>query len=81
MKHGKDSTELRHLVAQKRREGRLPRMSTARTWAGESTGAVCVLCEIPIHAGQIEYEVEWRKGTDTEVLRFHELCYRLCSEA
>jgi hypothetical protein len=80
MRPSKDPTELKRMAAEKRHEGRLPRMSTARTWAGNGSGAVCVLCESPIDTGQIEYEVEWRQAIGTEVLRFHELCYRLCSE-
>jgi hypothetical protein len=81
MRYGKDSTELKRIAAEKRRQGHLPRICAARTWAGNGSGAVCVLCEAPIDASQIEYEVEWSKGIDTELLRFHELCYRLCSEA
>jgi hypothetical protein len=80
MRHTKDATELKRLVTEKRRLGRLPRISTARTWAGEGSGAMCMLCDIPIDAGQIEYEVEWQDGVDTQLLRFHELCYRLSSE-
>jgi hypothetical protein len=80
MGHSKDSTHLKQIAAEKRREGRLPPLSMARAWAGNGSGAVCVLCEVPIDAGQIEYEVELRQGLDTDLLRFHELCYRLCSE-
>ena len=68
------------MAVEKRRQGHLPQLATARAWAGDGSGAVCVLCEVPIEAGQVEYEVEWRKGVDTDLLRFHELCYRLCSE-
>ena len=65
MNDSKDATELRKVVTQKRDEGRLPRVPSARAWAGNGSGALCVLCEFPIHAGQIEYEVEWHKGIET----------------
>jgi hypothetical protein len=81
MNYSKDLTELRRLLSEKRRQGQLPRISTSRTWAGDGTGAACLLCEFPIERGQIEYEVEWRDGHATQLLRFHELCYRLCSES
>jgi hypothetical protein len=68
------------MVSEKRSLGRLPDISTARTWAGNGSGAACVLCENPIEAQQIEYEVEWQNGHDRQLLRFHELCYRLCTE-
>lgn len=81
MNYSKDLTELRRMLTEKRRHGRLPPISTARTWAGNGSGAACVLCEFPIETGQIEYEVEWQEGRDKQLLRFHELCYRLCSES
>ena len=80
MTHSKDPDQLRHIVTQKRREGRLPRITTARAWAGNGSGAVCTVCEFPIEAGEIEYEVEWQNAHAVELLRFHELCYRLCNE-
>jgi hypothetical protein len=81
MNYSKDLTELKRMLTEKRRVGEVPRISTSRTWAGNGSGAVCLLCEIPIETGQIEYEVEWQNGRDTRLLRFHELCYRLCSES
>jgi hypothetical protein len=75
-----DAIELKRIVAEKRREGCLPRFTDTRAWAGNGSGEVCMLCEIPIDAGQIEYEVECQDGVDKQLLRFHELCYRLCSE-
>ena len=81
MTHSKDPTELKRMITEKRRLGRLPRIAAARTWAGSGSGEACILCEFPIETGQIEYEVEWRDGQDLQLLRFHELCYRLCSEA
>jgi hypothetical protein len=81
MPDSKDPTELKKVITLKRAGGRLPRIASARAWAGNGSGAVCVLCELPIDRGQIEYEVEWPHGADTQLLRFHELCYRLSSEA
>jgi hypothetical protein len=81
MNNRKDLTELRNLISHKRDRGELPRITSSRTWAGDGTGAVCELCESAIEKDQIEYEVEYLNGSQTTLLRFHELCYRLCSEA
>jgi len=73
----KDDTELKQIISEKRRQGRLPQIPTPRAWAGNGTGESCSLCDTAIGAGEIEYEVEWPQGPDTPLLRFHELCYRL----
>jgi hypothetical protein len=77
----KDDAELKRIVTEKRRQGKLPRVPTQRAWAGNGSGELCALCESAIGAGQIEYEVEAQNGPDTQLLRFHELCYRLWSNA
>ena len=77
----KDDAELKRIIAEKRRLGRLPEVPTARAWAGNGNGAPCSLCESAIDAGEIEYEVEWQQAGATQLLRFHELCYRLWSNA
>jgi len=79
MTSGKDEAELKRIIKEKRRLGRLPQIPTPRAWAGNGNGARCSLCESAIGAGDIEYEVEWQQGPDTRLLRFHELCYRLWS--
>jgi hypothetical protein len=71
---------LKRLALQKRDEGKLPDLPKARAWAGRGTGEICVLCELPIESGHVEYEVEWRSAGELRLLRFHELCYRLWSE-
>jgi hypothetical protein len=77
----KDDAELKRIITEKRRLGRLPEVPTARAWAGNGSGAPCSLCESAIDAGEIEYEVEWQQAGATQLLRFHELCYRLWSNA
>jgi hypothetical protein len=81
MTASKDDAELKRIATQKRCQGRLPRIQTARAWAGNGSGELCSLCESPIDAGQIEYEVDCQQGPNTQLLRFHELCYRLWSDA
>jgi hypothetical protein len=81
MTASKDDAELKRIITEKRRLGRLPHIPTRRAWAGNGSGAPCSLCESAIGAGDIEYEVEWQQGSDTRLLRFHELCYRLWSDA
>ena len=81
MTSNKDDTDLKRIITEKRRLGTLPQIPTPRAWAGNGSGERCSLCESPIDAGQIEYEVEWQHGPDTRMLRFHELCYRLWNNA
>jgi hypothetical protein len=81
MASNKDDAELKRIVTEKRRLGRLPQIPTPRAWAGNGSGELCSLCESTIDTGEIEYEVEWQHGTDKRMLRFHELCYRLWSNA
>ena len=76
-----DNEELRRLVLEKRRTGKLPPAVTPHAWAGRGSGERCVLCESPIEIQQIEYEVELRAIGAEHVLRFHEICYRLWTEA
>jgi hypothetical protein len=80
MSGSSDDEELRRIISEKRRSGLLPPLPTLRAWAGRGSGATCVLCEFPIETGQIEYEVEWQAAADIQLLRFHELCYRLWTE-
>jgi hypothetical protein len=77
----KDDAELNRIITEKRRLGELPQIPTPRAWAGNGSGELCSACESYIGAGEIEYEVEWQRGSDTRLLRFHELCYRLWSNA
>ena len=77
----KSDVELKRIITEKRRLGRLPQIPTPRAWAGNGTGESCSLCESAIGAGEIEYEVEWQQGPDKRLLRFHEPCYRLWSNA
>jgi hypothetical protein len=77
----KDVAELERILTQKRRLRQLPQIPTARAWAGNGSGALCSLCESAIGADDVEYEVEWQQGPDNPLLRFHELCYRLWSNA
>lgn len=76
-----DDEQLKRIIGEKLRAGLLPPVSTPRAWAGQGSGATCVLCEFPIETGQIEYEVEWQAAADIQLLRFHELCYRLWTES
>jgi len=67
-------------AARKTREAEAPFTSVpyqkpARTWAGRGSGAFCDLCQQPIEADQIEYEVELPPEAQAPVLNFHLACY------
>ena len=53
-----------------------PIQENARTWAGKGSGAPCDLCEHPIAAREIEYEVELATPNGVRTLRFHLTCHQ-----
>lgn len=71
---------LRNLLLSKRASGQLPAFIGPRAWAGRgTTGSLCALCESRIEYRDIEFEVEWQHGTQLQLLRFHDFCYRVCT--
>jgi hypothetical protein len=53
----------------------VPYQTPTRTWAGRGSGKLCDLCQQPIEADQIEYEVELPAGACVAVLNMHLGCY------
>ena len=65
--------ELKARVVQRIETGRLPLVLSTHIEAGYGAGAPCVLCDQPIAADKIEYDVtDPRTGED---LRFHFACH------
>jgi hypothetical protein len=54
--------------------GRLPSQPQQYLWAGAGNGQPCSLCDRPIDAGQIEYELQFNTRPLT-VYRFHRICH------
>ncbi len=50
--------ELHELARARIEDGRLPCDAPETMWGGRGTGARCEVCEQPIGAGEIEYEVQ-----------------------
>jgi len=68
-------SELHTRVIQRIEEGRLPLMLPTRINAGYGTGAQCDLCDQPISATRVEYEVfDQRTGRH---FYFHVACHSL----
>ena len=44
------------------RMGRLPNRAPDRTWGGPGAGADCPVCEAPVKADELEYEIEFARG-------------------
>ena len=71
---------LRSRLIGKRASGQLPDFVGPHAWAGRGgSGHCCSLCDSMIDRNQIEFEVEWTKGADLKILRFHERCFWLWS--
>jgi len=66
-------SELRARVVQRIESGRLPLVLSTHIEAGYGSGGLCVLCDQPIVADKIEYDViDPRTG---EALRLHFACH------
>jgi hypothetical protein len=64
-----------HTLARERIEtGELPRDVGKSIWAGDGKGDTCVLCNRPVVAKQIEFEVEDPGGRS---FRFHMRCHAI----
>ncbi|HTT02968.1 MAG TPA: hypothetical protein VMG11_12865 [Steroidobacteraceae bacterium] len=70
--------ELLRPIAEQQSET-IPYRQPRRAWAGHGTGTLCNLCQQPIEATQIEYEIECQveleSGPTNEVLYMHLDCY------
>jgi hypothetical protein len=65
--------ELRSRVLLRLEDGRLPLMLATRIDAGYGAGAQCVICDLPIAADKIEYDVtDFRTS---KRLHFHIACH------
>jgi hypothetical protein len=65
-------TELRRRARALIEEGRLPAVRMAQYWGGAGSGHHCSLCDKPIAAPDVEFEVEAAGGT---LFRFHFMCH------
>ena len=69
-----DEYELRLEARRRVTGGRLPCLPPRYMWAGAGDGQACSLCDRPIDAHQIEYELEFSTEPVT-VHRFHRICH------
>jgi hypothetical protein len=51
--------------------GKLPDRSAERTWAGRGCGAPCAICDRPINADELEYELEFVTGDSGKLADYH----------
>jgi hypothetical protein len=57
--------------------GNLPKVNCRMTWYGPGTGGVCVACEQPITAEELEVECDLPSGG---TIRLHRACYDVWTE-
>ena len=68
---------LSHAIRRKILAGSLPKENCRLTWYGPGTGGVCVACEVPIAAAEIEVECDLPGGG---TIRLHRTCYEVWSK-
>jgi len=66
--------ELRREVRSRVDQGLMPCGPAERVWAGPGSGALCTLCDRPITAPQIEYELIFGAAPVSVSIRFHRAC-------
>lgn len=71
--------ELGLLAKQRIETGELPCYPVRRMWGSHGSGACCSLCDQPIRAEEIEYEVASGPEADeqAQTLRFHLTCHAI----
>ena len=65
--------ELRPVARERIAKGQLPRHAPSKIWGGYGSGKLCSLCDRPIEAHEIEYEIEYAEGSAI-AYRFHRVC-------
>jgi hypothetical protein len=66
-----------HVRAKERiQSGDLPTNGPTRSYAGKGSSITCALCDAPIRASEIEYELEFVSpdAPGQKVVRFHPKC-------
>ena len=64
--------ELRKLARKALELGKLPRTEPTRTWGGPGVGAGCAVCDEPITAGEMEYELQFARPPEAPGLdKYH----------
>jgi len=68
-------SELRPTARERIAKGQLPSAPSRRMWGGRGAGEICALCDRPILAEEIEYEVEAYTDGAKRAFQFHILCH------
>ena len=56
-----DEPRLREQATEAIRNGKLPARSPDRTWGGPGVGAPCAVCDKPVTASEMEFEIEFAR--------------------
>jgi hypothetical protein len=67
-----DEEPLREKARQVLRDGKLPNRQPDRTWGGPGVGAMCSVCDLPVTADRLEFEIEFARDGDNPGLdKYH----------
>ncbi|MGH2392752.1 MAG: hypothetical protein ACRDGH_04525 [Candidatus Limnocylindria bacterium] len=72
-----DLDNLPYRIRQRILSGELPKEHCRMTWYGPGTGGICVACDQPIAADDVEVECDLPGGG---TIRFHRRCYEVWSK-
>lgn len=73
-----DETTIREKVVQRLQEGKLPRQPPDRLWGGPGVSAPCAVCDRPVKAEEMEFEVQYARDGGAphfDVFHVHTRCY------
>ena len=67
-----DEKTLREKAFKTIQDGKLPNRQPDRTWGGPGVGAQCAVCERPVTADELEFEIQFaRDGNNPGLDKFH----------
>ena len=72
-----DPEGLQHRIRERILNGELPKQHCRMTWYGPGSGGICVACERPVAADEVEVECDLAKGG---TIRLHRTCYDVWSK-
>ena len=69
-----DQRRLAAQVRQAMRDGRVPARPADQTWGGPGSGGPCVICDRRLEPHEVEYELEFARGSGAGAYHVHVAC-------
>ena len=69
-----DDRRLTRAVREALRSGRIPARQADQLWGGPGSGGRCAICEESLETHDVEYELEFARGTTVGAYHVHVAC-------